>query len=168
MKFKQEIICIKQATLLSLQDKFEFYSCHVQSSLNYDSIIVCEATESKLAFIIFTILLFFQVLCYLMPCPSIRSRRTKNIMFQYFWNVSYVLWNSRLIAAPTSKYICSVACCMFQAIDVHGDYNFLESSEWVLPAVKFHLRPSGNRPRDSFPFVITLLTQWLVESPRIM
>ena len=46
---------------------------------------------------------------------------------------------------------------MFQAIDVHGDYNFLESSEWVLPAVKFHLRPSGNRPRDSFPFVITFI-----------
>ena len=46
---------------------------------------------------------------------------------------------------------------MFQAIDVHGDYNFLESSERVLPAVKFHLRPSGNRPRDSFPFVITFI-----------
>ena len=67
---------------------------------------------------------FFQVLGYLRICSSRRYQNIKKTFFQKFWNVSNVLRNSRPARVPRSKYICSVACGMFQAIDVHGDYNF--------------------------------------------
>ena len=50
-----------------------------------------------------TILPLFQVLSYLIACPSRRFRKTKNIMFHYLWKVSSVLWNSSPTAAPTGN-----------------------------------------------------------------
>ena len=94
------------------------------SNLYYDSTFVCEDIESKSVFIPKAILLFFQVLSYLRTCSSRRCQNIKKSFFQKFWKVSNVLWNSRPIRATTSKYIYSVACGMFQAIDVQGDYNF--------------------------------------------
>ena len=75
----------------------------VGSSLYYHSKSVCEAIEIKSEFFPKTILPLFQVLSYLIACPSRRFRKTENIMFHYLWKVSSVLWNSRPIAAPAGN-----------------------------------------------------------------
>ena len=127
----------------------------VWSNLYYDSMFMFEAIESKSVFIPKAILLFFQVLSYLRICSSRRCQEIMHILFQNFWDVSNLLWNSREIRATTRKYIYSMACGMSQAIDVHGDNNFFR----IQPGLRwpnlrrgcFHLRPNGNRPRDTFP-----------------
>ena len=64
---------------------------------------MCEAIEIKSELFPKTILPLFQVLSYLIACPSRRFRNTKNIMFHYLWKVSSVLWNSSPTAAPTGN-----------------------------------------------------------------
>ena len=139
---------------------------------------MCEAIDSKSVFIPKMILLFFQVLDYLRICSSRRYRNKKKTFCHVFWNVSNILWNSRPIRATTSKYICSVACGMFQAIDVHGDYNFFRIQSglrWpnLLRCGCFGLRNSICDLMATGRVTHSLCNQFywtskLVESPRIM
>ena len=102
----------------------------------------------------------------------------KKTFCHVFWNVSNILWNSRPIRATTSKYICSVACGMFQAIDIHGDYNFFRIQSglrWpnLLRCGCFGLRNSICDLMATGRVTHSLCNQFywtskLVESPRIM
>ena len=67
--------------------------------------------------------------------------------------------NSISTRAHVSFFIYSVACGMFQAINVHGDYNFFPNSARIKVTQYNKMWLLGNRPRDKFPLQSLLLNQ---------